>query len=176
MLIWSDETTIIESSNIDFYLRCFKHCFLRTIDDLSLIEVQENEFRRDDNIYYSRIVRYRLLGYLLPNKEHILNKYFLCTSCFQKVDNYKICAVCETNFEEKEKPFFLNCNYFTQFNLYNTYKNRYDLGIIEEFIRDQRSSICNPLKDEILMNALHPKRIQRILDLTDDLENLDNYI
>ena len=181
MPLWSDETLVVESSKVDFYLRCFKHCLLKNIDDLTLLEVQENEFRRDnfqkENIlYYSRIVKYRMLGYLLANEEHILNKYFLCTSCFQRISNYEICSTCDTRFDDKEKPFFLNCSYFTQYSLYNTYKNKYDLGILEEHVRDQRTSICNPLKQEIIMNALHPNRIQKILDLTNDLENIDKYI
>jgi hypothetical protein len=179
MSSWSDETLIIESSKIDFYLQCFKHKNLGKYENLDLIEIQENEFRRESSIYYSRIIRYRLLGYLLPNEEHSLSNYFLCTSCFQRIkdiENYKECSICETNFEEKDKPFFLNYTYFTDDTTYKKYKKEYNLGIIEEHIRDQRTSMCAPLKEAIIMESMHPRRIQRILDLTDDLENLDNYI
>ena len=36
--------------------------------------------------------------------------------------------------------------------------------------------MCNQLKQEIYAEALHPDKIKRILDLTDDLAHLDNYI
>ena len=103
---WSDETIIIESSNLDFYLQCFKHKILGKYDNLYLIEIQENEFRRDTSIYYSHIIRYRFLGYLLPNEDNILSAYFLCTSCFQRIENLEECSMCETIFSEKENPFF----------------------------------------------------------------------
>ena len=173
---WSDETIIIESSNLDFYLQCFKHKILGKYDNLYLIEIQENEFRRDTSIYYSHIIRYRFLGYLLPNEDNILSAYFLCTSCFQRIENLEECSMCETIFSEKENPFFLNYSYFTDANTYKEYRKKYNLGIIEEFIRDQRTSLSNPLKEEIIMESMHPRRIQRVLDLTDDLENLEDYI
>jgi len=179
MVTWSDETLVIEESNIDFYLQCIKHKNLGKYDNLDLIEIQENEFRRESSIYYSRIIRYRLLGYLLPNEEHSLSNYFLCTSCFQRIEsgeNMDRCSLCEIIFSEKETPFFLNYSYFTDNSIYKKYKNKYELGVIEEFIRDQRTSLSNPLKEQIIMESMHPKRIQRILDLTNDLENLEDYI
>ena len=175
MVTWSDETIIIESRT-DFYLQCFKHKILGKYHNLDLIEIQENEFRRESSIYYSRIIRYRLLGYLLPNEEHGLSNYFLCTSCFQRIESAEECSVCEINFSEKKTPFFLNYSYFTDDTTYKEYKKIYKLGIIEEYIRDQRTNLSNPLKEEIIMESMHPRRIQRVLDLTDDLENLEDYI
>ena len=177
MSIWSDETLVIESSKVDFYLQCFKHRNLGKHENLDLIEIQENEFRRDDHLYFSRIIKYRLLGYFLPNEEYSLHNYFLCTSCFQKIDNYETCSVCKTDFTDKETPFFLNYSYFTDNTVYNKYKKKYNLGVIEEHIRDQRTSMCAPLKEEIIMNAMHPRRIQRILDITNCYcGDIDNYI
>jgi len=176
MTTWSDETIIIETTNVDFYLRCFKHRNLGKREKYNLIEIQENEFRKDDHLYYSQIIKYRLLGYLLPNEEHILSKYFLCTSCFEKIENMEKCIICKKDFTKDDLPFFLNCNYFTQYKTYETYRKRYNLGVFEKFLRDQRTSMCNPMKEEIVMKAMHPDKIQRILDLTNDLENLDNYI
>jgi len=179
MVTWSDETIIIEESRTDFYLQCFKHKNLGKYNNLDLIEIQENEFRRESSIYYSRIIRYRLLGYLLPNEEHSLSNYFLCTSCFQRIEsaeNINRCSLCEINFSEKETPFFLNYSYFTDNTIYKKYKKKYELGVIEEFIRDQRTSLCNPLKEAIIIESMHPRRIQRVLDLTNDLENLEDYI
>jgi len=182
MTTWSDETTIEIITHIHFYLRCFKYINLGKYDNYNLIEIQENEFRRDNmneplfTLYYSQITKYRLLGYLLPNKEHSLSDYFLCTSCFQKINNMDICNNCYTDFTKHDFPFFLNCSYFTQYTLYDKYKQKYDLGIFEKFSRDQRISMCNPMKKEIVKVAMHPNKIQRILDLTNDLENLENYI
>ena len=176
MSLWGGETIIIETKESEFYIRCIKHKELGKYDNLDLIEVQENEFRKDDFLFYSQITKYRLMGYLLKNNEHSLNKYFICTSCFQQVNNYEKCNKCNTDFTKKKNPFFLNCNYFTQYKLYNKYKDKYKLGVFEEFLRDQRTKISSPMKEEIVMKALHPNKIQRILDLTNDLENLENYI
>ena len=41
---WSDETIIIESSNLDFYLQCFKHKILGKYDNLYLIEIHFLKF------------------------------------------------------------------------------------------------------------------------------------
>ena len=178
MNTWGDETIVIETKDVDFFIRCFKHKIVGKFDNLDLIEIEEREFRKDDFLFYSQITKYRILGYLLDNSEHSLNKYFLCTSCFQQVDNYTKCSSCKMDFTKKnKKPFFLNCNYFTQYKLYNKYKDKYELGVFEEHLRDQRTKMCNPMKEEILMKALHPSKIQRILDITkDDWENLENYI
>jgi len=53
---------------------------------------------------------------------------------------------------------------------------KYNLDNIYEVYRDQRYTIPSMLKQEIIAAALHPDKIERILDLTNDLENLENYI
>ena len=55
-------------------------------------------------------------------------------------------------------------------------RKQYNLCVIEEYYRDQRHNLSNDNKQDIYAAALHPDKIQRILDLTDDLENLENYI
>ena len=171
------ETTIILKESAEFHIKSIKYKNLGKYDNLDLIEVQENEYRKDDFLFYSQIIKYRLLGYLLPNNEHSLRNYFSCTGCFYKIDNYEKCNICELDFSKSKTPFFLNCNYFTQYKLYEKYRKKYELGIFEEFLRDQRTKICNPIKFQIIEKALHPNKIMRILELTNgDLENLENYI
>jgi hypothetical protein len=61
--------------------------------------------------------------------------------------------------------------------VYKQYKKKYNLGVIEEHIRDQRTSMCAPLKEEIIMNAMHPRRIQHILNITNCYcGDIDDYI
>jgi plasmid maintenance system antidote protein VapI len=62
----------------------------------------------------------------------------------------------------------------------NTYKNlkkKYNLNTISEYYYDQRHKISRFLKEEIYAKALHPDRIEKILELSgDSWINLDDYI
>lgn len=174
---WSPEVNITIDEDNSFYTRCLQYRIVKKVNDLTLIEIKEREFRSSSKprLYYSRILKYRLLGYLLENNPHAMIDYISCTKCFEKVTNYDTCATCNSDLNY-ENSFFLNCNYFFAHKYYSYLKKQHNLGIIEDICRDQRHNLCNNNKQDIYAAALHPDKIKRILDLTNDLENLDNYI
>ena len=141
-----------------------------------LIELEKREYRKCEFFYYSSLIKYRLLGILFNNNFHMLKKYMNCTNCFEKIDSYNKCIHCNIEFNSLNTPFFLNSIYYTNLTTHNEYKKLYKLNHIEEIYRDQRTNLSNPFKQEIYEKALHPDKIQRILDITNDLENLENYI
>uniref|UniRef100_A0A6C0IJ76 Uncharacterized protein n=1 Tax=viral metagenome TaxID=1070528 RepID=A0A6C0IJ76_9ZZZZ len=142
-----------------------------------LFDIKENEFRKDDNLYYSRIINYRVIG-LLNKYDFIYKNIFTlnCSQCFQRLESYDICKTCEANLKYIEYPYFVNINQITGSLHYNRLRTKFNLGFQGEIYRDQRHSLCNPIKLEILEKALHPDKIAKILELTNDLENLENYI
>jgi len=144
-----------------------------------LFEIKEREFRRADSLFYSRIYTMRTMGILSKN---LLPFSFVfrvnCSKCFYYIESdEKKCLTCNTKFQDVEYPYFININEFLPQFIYKEIKETYNLGTQEEFIRDQRTKICNPIKTEIIERALHPDKIQRILQLTNnDFLNIDNYI
>jgi len=175
MCEWSIPVKIIEETSSHFYYRSFQYKTHINIGDFSLIEIQQKEYRKEQKLYYSNIKNYRLFGYLLKNNPHAMLDYIVCTGCFEKVTNYDTCTTCNKDFNE-DNSFFLNSVYFFSYTYYNELKEKYNLATIDEIYRDQRHNLCNPLKQEIYAAALHPDKIVRILELTNDLEHLDNYI
>ena len=149
---------------------------IQEINEGTIIEIEKKEYRRCDTIYYSSVLKYRLFGIFFRNDFHILKQFMSCTNCFEKIDSYTNCINCNIVFDTVDLPFFLNSIYFTDRLKYNEYKILYNLNNLEESYRDQRHCLNNPFKQEIYEKALHPDKIKRILDLTDDLENLDDYI
>ena len=116
------------------------------------------------------------MGYLLNKNPHAMKDYLVSTCCFNKIDNYYRCNVCNKDYPENN-PFFLNCNIFLSYKNYNRLAKRYGLGIYDEIYRDQRRSLSNPEKLEIYAAALHPDRIMKILELSNDIPwNIDKYI
>jgi len=170
---------IIKEKKHSFHYKGIQYKVIKKEQSMMLIEVEEKEFRKESikesMLYYSRIIRYRMLGYILENNQHAMLEYIVCTGCFIPIDNYMKCNNCNMSFN-KPNPFFLNCNLFLSSKHYNSKKNKFNLGIIDEIYRDQRQNMSNPLKQEIYAAALHPDKIVRILQLTNDLEHLDNYI
>ena len=52
------ETTIILKESAEFHIKSIKYKNLGKYDNLDLIEVQENEYRKDDFLFYSEIIKY----------------------------------------------------------------------------------------------------------------------
>jgi hypothetical protein len=150
----------------------------RTEIPFYLFDVKECEFRKDAFLYYSRIVNYRVIGLLYKINGVDRNTNMLsCSQCFEKVDNIDKCNSCETIFTSIEYPYFMNVNNITGSVHYARLKKKFNLGFHDEFYRDQKHSLCKPLKLEIFEKALHPDRIEKILDLTKcHWYDLDDYI
>ena len=86
---WSLPVEIIENTKTHFYYRSLQYRSILTVTDLTLIEVQEKEYRKENKLYYSSIKIYRLFGYLLENNPHAMLDYIQCTGCFEKANNYE---------------------------------------------------------------------------------------
>ena len=96
-----------------------------------------------------------------------------CSKCFNIINSDK-CKICNT---DENDIFFININQIFNSNEYSKIKEKYNLGFQSEVLRDQRTSMCTPMKQEIIANALHPNRIQKIIDLTKCYWwDLDKYI
>jgi hypothetical protein len=160
----------------EFHIKSISYQILDNKSNYKLIEIQENEYRKCMPIYFSRILKYKKMGYLLNKNPHAMKDYLVSTCCFNKIDNYYRCNVCNKDYPENN-PFFLNCNIFLSYKNYNRLAKRYGLGIYDEIYRDQRRSLSNPEKLEIYAAALHPDRIMKILELSNDIPwNIDKYI
>jgi hypothetical protein len=86
------------------------------------------------------------------------------------------CDACEKDYSENDF-YFINMNNLFSLKEYFFLKKRFNLGFISEVYRDQRISMNNCMKEEIVQKALHPDRICKILELTNDhWSNIDNYI
>jgi hypothetical protein len=160
----------------DFHHKTVSYKILNSVNSYILIEVQENEYRRSMPIYFSRVIKYKKLGYLLEKNPRAMLDYLLSTCCFNRIDNYDKCNLCNKKFSEKY-PFFLNCNIFLSYRNYDKLAKRYNLGVHEEIYRDQRTSLSNPEKQEIITMALSPERIMKILEVAKDTYlNINKYI
>jgi len=160
----------------EFHHKSISYQILDNKSSYNLIEVQENEYRKNISIYFSRILKYKKMGYLLNKNPHAMMDYLVSTCCFNRIDNYHRCNVCDKDYPDNY-PFFLNCNIFLSYNNFNKLAKRYDLGIYDEIYRDQKRSLSNPVKDEIIALALHPDRIMKILKIANDSHyNISKYI
>jgi hypothetical protein len=142
-----------------------------------LFEIREKEFRKSDMLYYSRILTYRIMGILEKN----ISLYSLffpydCSNCFSRMSCTSVCDSCNKKYTEDDF-YFININNLFGSNEFNLLKKRFNLGFVSEVYRDQRTSINNFMKEEIVQKALHPDRISKILEMSNDhWHNLDNYI
>lgn len=162
--------------NDDFHHKTVSYTILNSVNSYKLIEIQENEYRKSTPIYYSRVLKYKKLGYLLEKNPHAMIDYLVSTCCFNRIDNYDKCSTCNKKFSE-QYPFFLNCNIFLSYKNFSKLAKRYNLGVHEEIYRDQKSSLSNPEKEEIIAMALSPERIKRILEVAkDSYLNINKYI
>ena len=150
---------------------------IRSNNNFYLFEIREKEFRKSDILYYSRILTYRIMGIL--QKDISLYSLFFpyeCSSCFSRMTSTSICDSCNKEYTENDY-YFINLNNLFSSNEYNLLKDKFNLGFVSEVYRDQKHSLCKPLKLEIFEKALHPDRIQKILDLTNcNWYDLDDYI
>lgn len=160
----------------EFKTKAITFKILKEVNNMSLIEVTHYEYRKSDSIYFSRILKSNLLGYLLDTNPFNIPNYLVTTCCFNKMEHENICPHCNSTYPEKNK-FFLNCNIFLSYTYYTKLTKKYNLGITEEFYRDQRLSLSKLEKDEILSVALSPFRIKKILEVANDSwTNIDKYI
>lgn len=142
-----------------------------------LFDIRECEYRKDKFLYYSRIINYRVIGLLYKNDTDYSADMISCSQCFKKVETVDKCNSCGTVFSDYEYPYFINVNQIVGSFHYSRLKEKFNLGFHDEFYRDQKHSLCKPLKLEIFEKALHPDRIQKILDLTNcHWYDLDDYI
>ena len=143
-----------------------------------LFDIRECEYRKDKFLYYSRILNYRVIGLLYKNDTQDYSADMIsCSQCFKKVETVDKCDSCGTVFSDYEYPYFINVNQIVGSLHYSRLKEKFNLGFHDEFYRDQKHSLCKPLKLEIFEKALHPDRIQKILDLTNcHWYDLDDYI
>ena len=95
----------------EFHIKSISYQILDNKSNYKLIEIQENEYRKCMPIYFSRILKYKKIGYLLNKNPHAMMDYLVSTCCFNKIDNYDRCNVCDKDYPEKH-PFFLNYNIF----------------------------------------------------------------
>jgi hypothetical protein len=71
----------------------------------------------------------------------------------------------------------VNVNQITGSVHYNRLRTKFNLGFQGEIYRDQKQTLCIPIKLEIYEKALHPDKISRILSLTNcSCGDLDKYI
>ena len=134
------------------------------VNDMNIITIKHREHRKDNSMFFSRIVEYNQLGFIFNNSFHLLKKYMKCINCQFEFSNNKNC-------------FFLNSRNIMPTRKYNYLKNKYNLNTINEYYYDQRRAMNKFLKMEIYEKALHPDRIEKILDMTcDHWSNLDIYI
>ena len=142
-----------------------------------LFEIREKEFRKSEILYYSRILTYRIMG-ILEKKISLYSLFFPyeCSNCFSRMTNTSVCDSCNKEYTENDY-YFINLNNLFSSNEYNLLKDKFNLGFVSEVYRDQKHSLCKPLKLEIFEKALHPDRIQKILDLTNcHWYDLDDYV
>jgi len=143
-----------------------------------LFDIKENEFRKEKDLYYSRIINYRVIGLLYKYDFLYKHIYTLnCSQCFQKLESFNVCNTCKRDLRQVEYPYFVNVNQITGSVHYNRLRTKFNLGFQGEIYRDQKQSLCLPIKLEIYEKALHPDKISRILTLTNcHCGDLDKYI
>lgn len=163
----------LNSVESEFEIFSVSYKILKKVNDLQLIEVQENSYKRSYPIYYSRIFRYRLLGYLMDETPFTKPDYLNSTCCFDIMNEQFICNKCN----KKSSGIFINCRIFFSHNYYKKLEKKYNIDFTEEFIRDQKRGLSDPEKEEIIANALCPERVMKILRLSNDhWTNISKYI
>ena len=147
------------------------------VNDMNIITIKHREHRKDNSMFFSRIVEYNQLGFIFNNSFHLLKKYMKCINCYSNYENDDKCIYCQFEFSNNKNCFFLNSRNIMPTRKYNYLKNKYNLNTINEYYYDQRRAMNKFLKMEIYEKALHPDRIEKILDMTcDHWSNLDIYI
>ena len=144
-----------------------------------LFQIEESEYKRWDEIYYSSLKSYRIMGLLEKSFFPFFYIFPLyCSKCFTKLeDNYISCSHCKCNFEKDDIPYFININQFIPSVDFRNISEKYKLGFLPEYYSDQRNKLCNPIKEEITELALHPDRILKIVKLSNDSwVNINKYI
>ena len=175
------EVNLIERYPFNKVLNAKKNNFKNIKNNFYLFEIKENEFRKSDMLYYSRIITYRVMGILQQNMSlYSLFFSYDCINCFSKMINLNQCDDCKKKYNNEnnnEDFYFINVNQLFGSLEYNRLKEKFNLGFTYEIYRDQRINMCIPMKQEIVEKALHPDRIEKILKLTNDhWMNLENYI
>lgn len=146
-------------------------------NNMNLIKVVHREHRKDNEMFFSRICEYNQLGFIFNNSFHLLKKYMKCINCYSNYENDDKCNFCKYEYSELNPCFFLNCRNIMPSKTYNNLRKKYNLNTISEYYYDQRNIMNKFMKEEIIANALHPDRIEKILSMTNDKwENIDNYI
>jgi hypothetical protein len=147
------------------------------IKDMNIITVIHREYRKENTMFFSKYIEYNQLGYVFNNTFHLLKKYMKCINCYSNYDNDEVCRFCQYKFNENKFCFFLNCRNILPTKVYNNLKIKYNLNTINEYYYDQRKRIHETVKNEIRAMALHPERIKKILELTNDSwSNINKYI
>jgi hypothetical protein len=147
------------------------------INHMNIIQLTNREYRRSNDMFFSRLSTYNQLGYIFNNSFHLLKKYMKCINCYSNYENDSECKYCGYEYSESKMCFFLNCRNIMPSNTYKNLKKKYNLNTISEYYYDQRHKISRFLKEEIYAKALHPDRIEKILELSgDSWINLDDYI
>ena len=172
------QTTIIENTGSEFFLRSYISNSINIGDSYSMVDVEIREFRKDTQIYYSSLKRLRKAGvYIDNNIDIIFEPYLQCENCYTQIDNFNMCLLCSLDFTRKDNNFFLPLYYLIPLEYYNIIKSKYKLGLYEEFYRDQRTNVCTPFKQELLEYVMHPDKIEKLLKVYKiHWRDLDNYI
>jgi hypothetical protein len=181
------EVNLIERYPFNTVLNSKKTNFKNIKNNFYLFEIKENEFRKSDMLYYSRIITYRVMGILQQNMSlYSLFFSYDCINCFSRMTNLNECDNCKKKYNDTNNTnndtnndtiYFINVNQLFGSLEYNRLKEKFNLGFTYEIYRDQRNNMCIPMKQEIIEKALHPDRIEKILKLTNDhWMNLENYI
>lgn len=149
----------------------------KKILDMYLINITICEYRKDNDMFYSSNKMYKQMGYIFNNSFHLLKNYMKCINCYANYENDNKCKYCNYEYSENKNCFFLNIRHIVPTKNYVILKKLYDLDYVYKYYYDQRFSMNRFLKEEIITNALHPDRIEKILTLTNDSwKNVHNYI
>ena len=135
------------------------------INDMNLITITHREHRKDNSMFFSKINIYNQIGYIFNNSFHLLKQYMRCINCYSNYTNDIQCEFCKYEYSEGKNCFFLNCRNILPLKIYKSLQKKYNLNNLYEAYYDQRRVMTNFMKEEILANALHPERIEKILRL-----------
>lgn len=147
------------------------------INDMYIINIITREFRKENTMFFSKISMYKQMGYIFNNSFHILKNYMKCINCYSNYENDDKCNYCDFKYSNNKNCFFLNIRHVIPSKEYIIIKNLFNLDYIYNYYNDQRFNMDIFMKQEIISNALHPDRIEKILKLTnDEWYNLEKYI
>ena len=159
-----------EYENIDIKIQ-------KRIKDMFIINIVLREYRKENSMFFSKLTSYNQMGYIFNNSFHLLKEYMKCINCYSNYENNEKCTYCNYTYSNDKNCFFLNCRHIIGPSKYSKLKIKYNLNTNTSYYYDQRHKMNTIMKQEIYAISLHPDRIEKILNLSNDSWiNLDDYI